>query len=543
VTAGDNDLSLMDGTYGSSTGIKTYADMWKVGLGRYNSLYEALQYGADGGFAKDADGNYVTARYKMADGSYWPRTTDNFQQDHNLLSMSWNINDSWTTSATLHYTYGYGYYEEFRPDNKLKKYGLTYADASGNNLKKTDFVRQKGLEQHTWGAVWNTEYKQDAWDVIGGVSYQNFSGNHFGYLTYVADSGLRSAILSNGKYQYYDSDAWKTDGNVFVKALYHLSSSLDLFADMQYRHVGYRTDGINDKFYEEGDRYYNQQLDIDVKYNFFNPKAGISYHNGPHRIFGSVAMSNREPERNNFTDNGSYPAPVAEHLTDFEAGYDFAGSRVRANVNVYYMKYDNQFVQTGAVSDIGEALTTNIKDSYRAGVETSVAYDAASWLTFEGNAALSRNRILDFDEVVEDWDNGSRTIHYDNSTLAFSPSVLLNGFIDARWRGFGAHWHTSFVSRQYLDNTQNEDRSLPAYSISDLSFDYTLSGLRKALGIKSVVFGLNLGNLFNTHCAQSGWVYSAIYESGGHGNDNRYYQIGFVPMAGFTAMGSVTLKF
>ena len=545
VTAGDNDMSLMDGTYGINTGIKTYADMCRVGLGRYNSLYESLSYDSSGSFARDFDGNYLTARYRMSDGSYWSATTDNFRQDHNLLSATWLVNDRLTTSATLHYTYGYGYYEEFRPNNKLSKFGINfdhYIYAPGWTLpKRSDFVRQKGLEQHTYGLVWNINWRKDSWDVIGGASWQRFGGNHFGYLTYVADPILSGYLLSDGKYKYYDSDACKYDGNVFVKALYHFSSSLDGFVDLQYRRVRYTTDGINDKFYLEGSRYYNQPLDIAEHYGFFNPKAGLSWHDGPHRVFGSVAQSHREPERNNFTDNGSYPPPVAESLTDFEAGYGFSGDRFRSGLNLYYMKYYNQFVQTGLLSDIGEKLTTNIKDSYRAGVEASLACDLASWLSLEANAALSSNRIKDFDEVVEDWDLGSRTIHYDSSTLAFSPSAILNGFADFRWKAFKAQWHTSFVSRQYLDNTQNLDRSLPAYSLSDLSLNYTLGNISR--GLRSIDFGLYFGNVFNAHAAQGGWVYSAIYESGGHGNDNRYYQIGFVPAAGFTALGSVTIKF
>ena len=117
-TAGDNDMSLMDGTYGIETGIKTYKDMWEHGLGQFNSLYEALQYDDNGDFQQDADGNYVTARYKMKDGSFWDRTTDNFWQDHNILTLAWNVNDAFTTSLTAHYTYGYGYYDEFRPDNR-----------------------------------------------------------------------------------------------------------------------------------------------------------------------------------------------------------------------------------------------------------------------------------------------------------------------------------------------------------------------------------------------------------------------------------------
>ena len=554
VTAGNNDLSLMDGTYGAKTGIKTYKDMWDAGLGKYNTLYEVMNQADWDAFEKDGDGNYVTKRYKLTDGNYWDKTTDNFWQDHNILSMAWNMNEHWSTTASLHYTYGYGYYEEFRPNNKLSKFGLSVNDAEGNFIKKSDFVRKKGLTQHTYGLVWNADYKDESWDVIGGLSLQNFDGNHFGRINYIGDETVRNYIIwlehpevGDGSsaaydvnYQYYDSDAHKLDGSAFVKAAYHLTEQWDVFADLQYRHVGYKTDGYNDKFYQEGNRYYNQLLDIDKKYDFLNPKAGFSWTMGEHRVYGSVAMSHREPERNNFTDNGSYPAPNAEQLMDYEVGYTFNNSLFRAGVNLYYMDYKDQFVQTGEVSDIGENLTTNIKDSYRMGIELQAGIDPTPWLTIEGNAALSKNCIKDFDEVVEDWDNGSQTIHYDNSTLAFSPSAILNGFVNLHHKGWQATWHTNFVSRQYLDNTENQDRSLPCYSVSNATLSYTLKP-KKVL--KEAIVGLNFNNIFNRRYAAGGWVYSAIYESGGHTNDNRYYQIGFIPMAGFTMMGNLTLRF
>ena len=543
VTAGDNDMSLMDGTYGIKTGIKTYEDMYNAGLGKFNSLYEYLTYDTDGNFAKDANGNYVTARYQMADGSYWDKTTDNFWQNHNILSAAWDINAHWSATASLHYTYGSGYYSEFRPNNKLTKFGLTMKDADGNNIKKTDFVRKKGLTQNTYGYLANVNYKDDAWDVIGGFSVQQFEGSHYGDLTYVANPTVAAYFskMYKGQYRYYYSESFKQDANVFVKASYHFSEQWDAFADVQYRHVRYETDGYNDKYYI--DDYGIPQkhwLDINEKYNFLNPKAGFSWQQDGHRVYGSVALSHREPERNNFTDNGSYPAPKAESLMDYELGYTYNGGILRAGANFFYMNYTDQFVQTGQVSDIGENLTTNIKDSYRMGVELQAAVDPTSWLTIEGNAALSTNKIKDFDEVVEDWDNGSRTIHYDNSTLAFSPSTILNGFINLHYKGWQAVWHTNFVSRQYLDNTENCDRSLPSYSVSNLTLSYTL---RPKKVMKEAIFGLNFNNLFDKHYAASGWVYSAIYESGGHGNDNRYYQIGFIPMAGFTMQGNVTLRF
>ena len=546
VTAGDDDLSLMDGTWGANTGIKTYKDMYNVGLGRFNSLYEGLVYDESGNFAKDANGNYITKRYTMNDGSIWRKTTDNFWQNHNILSAAWDISDNWVMSGSLHYTHGYGYYNEFRPNNKLKKFGLSFTKADGTELGRTDFVRQKGLSQDTYGAVWNINYKDHDWDIIGGLSAQQFDGNHFGYLTYIADNELNNAIMKDGKYKYYDSDAKKFDGNVFLKASYRINEMFNVFADMQYRHVGYKIDGINDKFYEEGSGYYNQELNIDEKYDFFNPKAGVSFHKGPHSAYASVALSHREPERNNFTDNGSYPAPKAESLTDFEMGYTFNDADYHLGINLYYMDYKNQFVQTGEQSDIGENLTTNIKDSYRMGAELSLGCDITSWLSLEVNSALSINKIKDFDEMIEDWDKGKNartTIHYDNSTLAFSPSNISNAFINFHYKGLQAVFHSQYVSRMYLDNSKNKDRSLPSYEVMNANITYTLNVDRKFLGLKEVVFGAHLNNIFNKRYAQSGWVYSALCESGGHPNDNRYYQIGFIPAAGFTAMGSVSLKF
>ena len=544
VTAGNGDYSLMDGNYDdgswgyqTKTGIKTYVDMWNAGLGKFNSLYEQLKTGDDGLFVKDANGNYLTERYQMADGSLWARTTDNFWQDHNILTAAWDINDHWSTTASLHYTHGHGYYSEFRPMNKPKKFGI-----NDTSVKKTDFVRKKGLDQDSYGLVWNLSYKDERWDVIGGLSAQKFQGNHFGYVTYVKDATLAARLLKNGDYQYYDSDASKLDASAFVKAAYQLTDQWSAFADLQYRHVDYETSGINDNFYSDNGRWINQQLDIDETYNFLNPKLGLSWVSGPHHAYASLAVSHREPERNNFTDNYKYPFPKAESLMDYEAGYNFASRNFRAGVNLYYMDYTDQFVQTGELSEIGEALTTNIKDSYRMGVELSAAFDVLPVLTLEGNAALSQNKLKDFTEMASvDWDDSFRPIHYDDATLAFSPSAILNGFIDFHWRGLQATWHTGYVSRQYLDNTENKDRSLPAYSASDVRLSYTLH--LPQLFIRDAILGVNVNNVFDTHVATSGWVYSSILDGYGHPNENRYYQIGFIPMAGRTVMGSVTLRF
>lgn len=540
ITGGNDDATLV------ADGMFTYKDLYKKGLGRYNSLYEGLVFDDDNyTFPKDANGNYQTYRYKMADGSYWEKTTDNFYQNHNILSAVFTPSDHWSHNVAIHYTYGYGYYSELRPDNKLSKFGLTYKDANGNKIKRDDMVRRKGLTQHNYGVLYNINYKDETWNVTGGLYLQQFRGNHFGYLTYFKNQELNNHFRpNNSNYQYYDSDARKFDYSAFFKANYHFNDYWNLFADVQYRYVQYNTSGRNDKFYEETSGYFNQPLNVSERYNFVNPKTGISFAKDGHHAYASIAYANREPERNNFTDNGAYPAPTPERLMDIELGYNYHANNWYAGVNLYYMDYTNQFVQTGAQSDIGENLTTNIKDSYRMGAEIEAGWSPLSFLTLEGNAALSRNRIKDFDEMASvDWESSFRKIHYSSSTLAFSPSAILNGFATFHYQGAQLIWHTNFVSRQYLDNTENNVRSLPCYSQTNIHANYTFRPGKRFAGLREVVVGCDLNNIFNRHYAASGWVYSTILDNDGHPNDNRYTQIGWIPMAGFNVMGNITLKF
>ena len=519
-------------TNGVFPNINSYKDLWNAGLGRVNTLVEDVVYDADAW----AEGNYTVKPYMTRDGKKWDKTTDNFYQNHNILSFAWTPSEHWSHNMALHYTYGRGYYKEFKKSTSLaKKFGLP----EDKDLKD-DAIRKKGLTQNCYGMVYNVNFKNDNWDVIGGVNLQQFSCNHWGYVTYIGSQALEQKYLSNGKYKYYDSDADKYDYSGFLKATYSFLDHWNVFADLQYRYVKYKTDGLNDRFVKKDGKYVNQELNINDDFNFFNPKAGVSYTNGGHKAYASVAIANREPERNNYTDNYNYPYPKNEKVIDVEAGYQYVGSNWNVGANFYYMDYDNQLVQTGEMSDIGEALTTNVKKSYRMGVELSAGWAPLSWLSVEGNAALSKNKIKDFDEYVESWDESENYVHknhYSNSTLSYSPSAILNGFIDFHHKGFTATWHTNFVSKQYIDNSESDVRSLPCYSQSDLQLRYT-SDVTKAAGIKNVTLGLDFNNVFSRHYAASGSTWYGWYTGG-----QRYQALAYMPMAGFNVMGHLTLKF
>lgn len=532
---GDTDLKAW--------GINSYKDMWKHGLGKFNSLYEELVIPMDDNWAADPTKPLTTERYKMRDGSYWKQTTDNFEQSHNILNFTWQPADMrWSHSVTAHYTYGYGYYTEFKKDTKLaSKFGINEMYEKNGELKpvKSDAIRKKGLTQNNYGALYNVNYKDALWDVMGGFSMQLFRCNHWGKVTYIADEALEKKYFTDGRYKYYDSDANKNDWSWFFKANRKFGNGWNWFLDMQMRYVNYNTDGLNDHFEQGADgNYKNQSIDINENYFFVNPKAGISYDANGHKAYASIAYANREPERNNFTDNIGYGNPSPERLLDLEWGYQYQGENWFAGVNFYYMKYVNQFVMTGEKSDIGESLTHNIKDSYRLGAEVSAGWSPLSWLSLEGNAALSRNRLKNFTECVESWDGPAVWNTYKSSTIAFSPSAILNGFVDVHFAGFRATWHTNFVSKQYLDNTESSERSLPCYSQTNINASYTFNFAKRVLGLKQVVLGADFNNIFDRHYAASGYVYYDWYN-----NNKRNSTVAYIPMAGFNCLGTVTLKF
>ncbi len=522
---------ILDGNYGVATGIKDYSDMVKAGLGRWNSLVETV--------SEDGSGGYVITPLTLRDGSIWRKTTDNFYQDKSILSVLYNINKVWRGLFSVHYTRGYGYYEELKSACKLLKFGLEdYVLSTGEVLTKSDFIRKKGLDQDTFGARGEWSYDNGGVHLSGGGTVQGFVGGHFGDLTYVDNDELW-ASLGGGKYRYYSGRGDKWEATLHALCRGDLPFGIGIYGDVQYRWVHYALTGDTDKFVKEGNSIVQQSLSLLRKYHFFNPKGGITWQQRGHRLAASIGIAHREPVRNNFTDNGSYPLPQPERLVDAEVSYRWTTAPLTIDATLYYMRYHNALIQTGELSDIGEALTTNISSAFRCGIEVVAEWRPTKWLTINGNLALSNNRILDFTEVVDDWDRGSQTIHYDRSTLAYSPSCIANITVQGHAKGLLCQWHTNYVSQQYIDNTASKERSLPAYTTSDILIKYSFA---TAKGV-NIVPQIQVNNIFNRHYAASAWVYSAIAESSNNPNEHRYREIGYYPMAGRTLLFSLTIHY
>jgi len=461
---------------------------------------------------------------------YYDNQTDNYWQQHYHLMVNQRLGDYWNMNVTLHYTPGEGYYEDYKAGAKYKSYRLpNYIDPEGNEVKKTDLVRRKWLESDFYGGIFGLNYLNHNLHATLGGGINRFVCDHFGRVMWMKAANS----LPEPDYEYYRNTGDKLDYNVYIKANYKISQTLNGFLDLQYRGIDYTIDGSDDK---AGDN-----LHIDKNWNFFNPKVGLNFLKNGHNAFASFAIANREPNRDNFTEAGVNERPTHETLYDYEAGYSFTHPRFQAGVNLYFMDYNNQLILTGKISDIGEALTSNIKDSYRAGIELTAGVKITDWLNWNGNATFSRNKIKNFTETIENYDadwnpiEGQEVINNELGTtnIAFSPEIIANSIFDLTWKSFSAGFISQYVGRQYLDNTSAKSRSVDPYFINSLRVGYTF----KPTFMKEISLDFTVNNLFNEKYETNGWVYSAMV--GGE----RYTEDGYFTQAGTNFMARATFRF
>ncbi len=452
---------------------------------------------------------------------YYDDQTDNYNQTHYQVFFSHKFSNRLNVNTALHYTRGVGYYEEYKADENLSKYNLAPIIYTVDTLTSTDLIRQKWLDNHFYGLVYSLNYTGNKLQASLGGGVNQYDGDHYGFVLWMKEA--KQAISKN---EFYNNRALKLDANVYAKANYAFFKGFNVYADMQYRYINHSMKGLGDKL---------QLLDLNPEFNFFNPKAGAHYEiNKNHSMYASYAMANREPNRNNYTEAGVNEKPTSEKLSDVELGYLFKMKHFSFGLNAYYMHYDNQLVLTGKLSEIGEPLTTNIPKSKREGVELMLAYKPLKWISWEGNITFSRNRIQDYTEYVDDWDTYGQVANYLGTTsLAYSPDVTAASLLSLHFNGYRLAMQSNFVDKQYIDNTESEDRKIDSYFVSNLQ----LSKQFKVKQANTLVFYMTVNNIFNTMYSANAWSYS--YYSGG----SRSQELGYYPQAGTNVMMGLTLRF
>ena len=455
---------------------------------------------------------------------YYDDHTDNYTQINNQLVVNHTFNDKWCISTTAHYTYGNGYYRNYKNDQKLKNYGLAPIDVAGELVERTNLLRKKMMGNNFGGVVGSALYSAERVSLSLGVSASLYDGVHYGEI-----SGLLSAP-DFATTEYYRNYTTKWDASCFAKVDWLITNGLNLYADVQYRHITHNISGVNDNYDDTISAM--QRLDIASRYNFFNPKLGLHYSFAKsHSVYASAAVGQKEPTRNNFTDIRKGEYPRAEKMLDIEAGYAFRTAKVDVSLNLYYMLYRDQLVQTGELSDTGELLSRNVPDSYRRGVEVAVSIVATKWLSVGGNATLSQNHIKNYVDYID-----GVAFERGRTTIAYSPALIAGVFVDAHVKGFAARLTTRYVSKQYLTNGEYEDLTLPRYCVSDLDLSYTL----RTAKVERVRFGIKVGNLFNAKYCASG--YGGSWLEGATLADRKSWACYF-PQATTSVLANVTVNF
>ena len=541
-----NSYFLQAGWFGDNTmvkfitfnGVEETYHAWN-----YTSKYEQALYGR----TYNSCGEYYD---EEGNTRYYDNQTDNYHQQNYQLIWNQRLSDVLNLNAALHYTRGDGYYEEYKRKRTLLEYDLDPQET----WAKSDLVRQKKMLNDFYGVVASLNYNnhQNLQATLGG-GWNKYDGDHFGYVTWVKSPV--AALQPNHK--YYDDNAKKTDFNVYGKVTYDFVPGLNAYVDLQYRHVGIKMVGPTDEINWDT----NKRIVYDMKesYDFFNPKFGLNYDiTSNHKVYASYAIAHKEPTRNNFQNslNAELDQPKAERLNDLEVGYKYQSQLFTAGANLYWMDYKDQFVLTGEIDKIGEAITRNVPDSYRLGVELEAALKPIDWFRWDVNATWSKNRVKGI--TVQLMDGGVADLG--NQPLAFSPDFILNNILTFNYRGAKASVQSQYVSEQYMTNTgfksyQTHDDNGQLVDVGmmldghfttnvDLSYNFQLP----KLGIKDVTVGLTLYNLFSAKFDNNGWAAPAFTQQGdkviatGWGESDQY-EAGFAPSAPFNMMAHLSVNF
>lgn len=469
------------------------------------------------------DRTYNTAgEYTDDEGNtrFYDNEVDNYSQDHYQLHWNQKYNNNWSTTLGLNYTYGRGYFEQYKEDEDFSDYNLNEITIGGETVNTTDLIRRRWLDNDYYVVNANVNYKNDNIDMIFGGSFSHYDGDHFGEIIW-AEYASQSEIRD----RYYDGNSLKNDLSIFTKATYKLNNKLSLFADLQVRNVTYKTVGTTSDLVN---------FEVDKDFTFFNPKAGVTYNlNTNNSFYFSYARANREPNRTDFESNSTIEP---EQLNDFELGWRHKDGNFSFNANAYYMLYNEQLVLSGELDDVGNPIRTNSGKSYRLGLELEAIIPITKRLTLQPNITLSSNKNK---ETIISFDGELRNLG--KTDISFSPEIVAaNAIVFEPIDDLQMALLSKYVGDQFMGNTEAELSKLDSYFINDFNISYTLK--MKSIFDEIVFTGL-VNNIFNLEYESNGYYYTYDDTWTNPGSTLTQQGAGFYPQATTNFLLGATLKF
>ena len=459
--------------------------------------------------------------YSDEDGTvrFHQNQVDDYDQDHYQLIWNERYNNNWSTSATLNYTKGSGFFEEYKEDASLDFHGLLPITIDGETSTESDLVRRRWLENNFYALSANANYKDENWDTTTGVFYSYYQGLHFGEVIWATN--FTGPNLGD---RYYSGTGDKHELTAFSKASYKINNSWSVFGDLQMRIVNYKTAGLtSDKV----------NMVVDEQYEFFNPKFGASYSlNQGNQLYVSYGRASREPRRSDFEQGVFTP----EILDDYELGWRFTGENNTLSANLYYMDYKDQLVLTGQLDDSGGFIRETSGNSYRAGLEVEGDFKVLKQLHVRPNIALSSNKNKDYTTSRD-----GELVNLGTTNISFSPSFIAGNSIDySPTQNLQIALLSKYVGEQYLGNIDSQTSKLDAYFLNDFSVNYTITNLSFA---KSLVLQGLVNNIFDVKYISNGYFYTYDDDFSTPGTVTTIEGAGFYPQAGINFLVGATLTF
>ena len=449
---------------------------------------------------------------------------DNYKQDHYQFHWNEKLNQSWSTNIGLNYTYGRGYFEQFRNDDSIETYGgIVDSDIDENGVKlgTTDLIRRRWLDNNFYVLNASTNYQSSKLNMTFSSSYSTYSGDHFGEVIWARQFGENSSIRD----QYYKGNGRKTDFSVFVKASYFLNKKLEFYGDLQLRNVGYKTKGFTSDLVN---------MIIDESYSFFNPKFGLSYKFDTSSIlYGSYSRANREPSRSDFESN---PKIKPEQLNDFEFGWRYRKNGLKFNLNSYFMQYNEQLVLTGALDDVGSPIRANSGSSYRIGIEADLNVKLSNFFTINSNMTISSNKNK---QILSPKDG--KIFDFGKTNISFSPEFMTsNTIVFSPKDNFNLSLLSKHVGVQYMGNTDALNSKLDSYFVNDFNVSYEINPNRI---FKAIVISGLINNIFDVEYISNGYYYTYDDSWSVPGQLKTLDGAGYYPQATRNFLLGLTLKF
>ena len=441
---------------------------------------------------------------------------DDYQQNHYQFHWNEKLSRNWSTNLGLNYTKGGGFFEQYKADEAASDFNNLIEDRS-------DVIVRRWLDNHFYVLNFNTNYTDDTLNMIAGVSYSNYIGDHFGEVIW----GNAISKGTNPEDRYYFSDAKKTDFSIFSKITYRINEKVSAYLDLQGRFINYQTAGLSSN---------RSPLNVDAKFNFFNPKAGFVYKIANNNsLYFSYSRGNREANRNDFENGISSP----ETLDDIEFGWRYKSNNIFLNANLYLMNYKNQLVLTGAIDDVGAPIRATSGRSYRLGMEIDASIVLTKQLSIKPNAALSINKNQDFMASVD-----GVLQRLGDTNLSFSPNAIVgNTFTYQITENLQGSFLSKFVGRQYMSNLNSKVSNLDvlkSYFVNDLNFVYQINTQKVFDAI--LITGL-VNNIFNTEYVDRGYYYTYDDTWSNPGLVITADGAGYYPQATVNFLVGVTVKF